>query len=60
MASDVIPTVLIIRDGWGCNHSRQEDFCNAILQANTPFSDNLSRNWPRTEIEASGLAVGLP
>ncbi|MDR1890948.1 MAG: 2,3-bisphosphoglycerate-independent phosphoglycerate mutase, partial [Puniceicoccales bacterium] len=39
---------------------RQEDFCNAILQANTPFSDNLSRNWPRTEIEASGLAVGLP
>ncbi|MDR1173167.1 MAG: 2,3-bisphosphoglycerate-independent phosphoglycerate mutase, partial [Puniceicoccales bacterium] len=60
MAGDVIPTILIIRDGWGCNHSRQEDFCNAILKANTPFSDNLSQNWPRTEIEASGLAVGLP
>ncbi|MDR2629225.1 MAG: 2,3-bisphosphoglycerate-independent phosphoglycerate mutase [Puniceicoccales bacterium] len=60
MAGDVIPTVLIIRDGWGCNHSRREDFCNAILKANTPFSDHLSQNWPRTEIEASGLAVGLP
>ncbi|MDR2777036.1 MAG: 2,3-bisphosphoglycerate-independent phosphoglycerate mutase [Puniceicoccales bacterium] len=60
MAGDVVPTVLIIRDGWGCNHSRREDFCNAILKANTPFSDHLSQNWPRTEIEASGLAVGLP
>ena len=54
------PTVLIIRDGRGCNHSKDEDFCNAILQANTPISDNLSKNWPRTEIIASGLAVGLP
>ncbi|MDR2778688.1 MAG: 2,3-bisphosphoglycerate-independent phosphoglycerate mutase [Puniceicoccales bacterium] len=60
MEDDIIPTVLIIRDGWGCNHSRQEDFCNAILKANIPFSNHLSQNWPRTEIKASGLAVGLP
>ncbi|MDR1433447.1 MAG: 2,3-bisphosphoglycerate-independent phosphoglycerate mutase [Puniceicoccales bacterium] len=60
MVSGVVPTVLIIRDGWGCNHRGEEDFCNAVLQARTPFSSSLSENWPRTEIEASGLAVGLP
>lgn len=60
MAYDVVPSVLIIRDGWGCNHNGAEDFCNAVLQAKIPFSRSLSKNWPRTEIEASGLAVGLP
>ncbi|MDR1414020.1 MAG: 2,3-bisphosphoglycerate-independent phosphoglycerate mutase [Puniceicoccales bacterium] len=60
MSTGVVPTVLIIRDGWGCNHSREENFCNAILRARIPFSNSLSANWPRTEIEASGLAVGLP
>jgi 2,3-bisphosphoglycerate-independent phosphoglycerate mutase len=60
MVRVVVPTTLIIRDGWGSNHNGEEDFCNAVLQARTPFSDSLAREWPRTEIEASGLAVGLP
>ncbi|MDR3144457.1 MAG: 2,3-bisphosphoglycerate-independent phosphoglycerate mutase [Puniceicoccales bacterium] len=60
MANGIVPTVLVIRDGWGCNPNRNEDFCNSILRANIPFSRSLSKNWPRTEIEASGLAVGLP
>ncbi|MDR1401469.1 MAG: 2,3-bisphosphoglycerate-independent phosphoglycerate mutase [Puniceicoccales bacterium] len=60
MPESVVPTVLVIRDGWGCNHSREEDFCNAILRARIPLSTELATNWPRTEIEASGLAVGLP
>ncbi|MDR3144245.1 MAG: 2,3-bisphosphoglycerate-independent phosphoglycerate mutase, partial [Puniceicoccales bacterium] len=60
MEKPIVPTVLIIRDGWGENHDRQDDWCNAILCAKIPFSRYLSKNWPRTEISASGLAVGLP
>lgn len=54
------PVVLIIRDGWGENHNPEEDHCNAVKLANTPVSDALKNECPRTEIEASGLAVGLP
>lgn len=54
------PVVLVIRDGWGENpHADQASF-NAVKRASTPFSDKLSQDWPRTEIAASGLAVGLP
>ena len=60
MPGKISPVVLIIRDGWGVNHNPEENFCNAILQGNTPFSDWLSQNCPRTEIQASGLSVGLP
>ena len=54
------PVVLIIRDGWGENHNDSEAAHNALHLAETPISDGLSAHWPRTEIEASGLAVGLP
>lgn len=54
------PVVLIIRDGWGENHNLDEDRFNAVKLANTPVSDALKIKCPRTEIEASGLAVGLP
>lgn len=54
------PVVLIIRDGWGCNHNKNEDDVNTLTLANITFSQNLSKNYPRTEILASGLAVGLP
>ena len=54
------PVVLIIRDGWGENHNENEAAHNAVHLAETPVSDRLSAQWPRTEIEASGLAVGLP
>jgi len=54
------PVVLVIRDGWGENHDASLDKYNAIKQADIPFSRSLSKNWPRTEIQACGLAVGLP
>ncbi len=52
--------MLVIRDGWGENHNSAHDKFNAIKQAKKPCSDRLSREWPRTEIMACGLDVGLP
>ncbi len=57
---NIKPVVLIIRDGWGENHDASLDFCNAVKQAETPVADRLSAEWPRTELWACGLAVGLP
>lgn len=54
------PVVLVIRDGWGENHDASLDKFNAVKQANDPFCKYLSANWPRTEIKAHGLDVGLP
>jgi 2,3-bisphosphoglycerate-independent phosphoglycerate mutase len=54
------PVVLIIRDGWGENHDSSYDDYNAVKLANTPVADKLTAQYPRTEIEACGLAVGLP
>lgn len=52
--------MLVIRDGWGANHNAEHDAFNAIKLAETPCSDALSADWPRTELNASGLDVGLP
>ncbi len=60
MSKTYKPTVLIIRDGWGENHDASYDAYNAVKLARTPVADKLSAEWPRTEIEACGLAVGLP
>jgi len=54
------PVVLIIRDGWGENHDSSLDQYNAVKIANTPCADKLTAEWPRTEILACGLDVGLP
>ena len=54
------PVVLIIRDGWGENHNPAEDGVNALKLASIDFSNYLSKNYPRTEIIASGRRVGLP
>ncbi len=54
------PVVLVIRDGWGENHNPAHDKCNAVKLANVPVSRRLAREWPRTEILACGLDVGLP
>ena len=51
------PVVLLIRDGWG---HRDEPEANAPKQAHTPFTDHLNETYPRTLIEASEQAVGLP
>lgn len=54
------PVLLIIRDGWGENHNPAQDAYNAIKCASIPNSADLSKNWPRTEVLACGLDVGLP
>ena len=51
------PVVLVVLDGWGY---RQEREGNAIELAATPTWQRLWRSYPRTLLEASGLAVGLP
>ena len=51
------PVALIILDGWGCAPPGKG---NAVSLAETPVFDDLLRRYPNTEIEASGLAVGLP
>ncbi|HJR17901.1 MAG TPA: 2,3-bisphosphoglycerate-independent phosphoglycerate mutase [Gemmatimonadales bacterium] len=49
--------VLVVLDGWGY---RQEREGNAIELASTPAWVRLWRSFPRTLLNASGLAVGLP
>jgi 2,3-bisphosphoglycerate-independent phosphoglycerate mutase len=51
------PVVLIVLDGWGYRESREG---NAIELAQTPVWHKLWAAHPRTLLEASGLAVGLP
>ena len=51
------PVVLIVLDGWGY---RAETDGNAIALASTPVWDRLWSSEPRTLLDASGLAVGLP
>ncbi|HEU4763950.1 MAG TPA: 2,3-bisphosphoglycerate-independent phosphoglycerate mutase [Gemmatimonadales bacterium] len=51
------PVVLIVLDGWGYRAEREG---NAIELAETPVWHRLWSGQPRTLLEASGLAVGLP
>ncbi len=51
------PVVLIVIDGWGIN-PRSEG--NAIALAQPPVMSRLAREYPATELGASGLDVGLP
>ena len=51
------PLVLIILDGWGFRHDTQH---NAIAAARKPTWDMLWKKYPRTLINASESAVGLP
>jgi len=48
---------LVILDGWGCAPAGPG---NAVELAETPNFDRLWRTFPRTTLEASGAAVGLP
>ncbi len=50
-------TALLILDGWGI---AKDPTVSAIDKANTPFVDSLYHNYPHSQLEASGLAVGLP
>jgi 2,3-bisphosphoglycerate-independent phosphoglycerate mutase len=49
--------VLLVLDGWGYRPEREG---NAIALASTPNWQRLWRSYPRTLLDASGLAVGLP
>ena len=60
MSKNQKPVVLIIRDGWGENHNASHDAHNAVKLAATPVADRLTAEYPRAEIMACGLAVGLP
>jgi 2,3-bisphosphoglycerate-independent phosphoglycerate mutase len=51
------PVVLVVLDGWGY---RQEREGNAIELASTPTWQRLWKSYPRTLLQSSGLAVGLP
>jgi 2,3-bisphosphoglycerate-independent phosphoglycerate mutase len=51
------PLLLMILDGWGVHpHSDH----NAISRAATPNMTRLCREYPCTQLDASGTAVGLP
>ena len=51
------PAVLLIMDGFGLAPASE---ANAISCADTPRLDKLFAECPNTQLEASGLAVGLP
>src|SRR5438094_5764669 len=51
------PVVLIVLDGWGFRPGREG---NAVELGDTPVWHRLWSRAPRTLLEASGLAVGLP
>ena len=48
--------LMIVLDGFGI---RNDKFGNAILNAKTPYYDNLIKNYPHSLLNASGEAVGL-
>ncbi|WP_077624850.1 2,3-bisphosphoglycerate-independent phosphoglycerate mutase [Sediminibacillus massiliensis] len=48
---------LIILDGYA---NREEEFGNAVKQANTPNFDRYFNKYPHSQLTASGEAVGLP
>lgn len=51
------PLLLMILDGWGISPVKEN---NAVALASTPNMDRLQRDYPRTQLEASGMSVGLP
>ncbi|MBI2796264.1 MAG: 2,3-bisphosphoglycerate-independent phosphoglycerate mutase [Gemmatimonadetes bacterium] len=56
-ARDKRPVVLIVLDGWGHREAREG---NAIALARLPHWERLWARGPRTLLQASGRAVGLP
>ena len=57
MSNRTPPVALIVLDGWGY---RPESADNAIELGRTPVWHRLWESYPRTLLDASGLAVGLP
>ncbi|MFZ2881435.1 MAG: 2,3-bisphosphoglycerate-independent phosphoglycerate mutase [Candidatus Moraniibacteriota bacterium] len=51
------PVVLVIVDGWGISEKTQG---NPIDMANLPTIKKLDKFYPRIDLQASGISVGLP
>ncbi len=51
------PVILVILDGYGRG---PENAANAIFKAKKPNIDFIEKNFPMTNLQASGIAVGLP
>ena len=51
------PVVLCVLDGFGLSDDRRR---NALLSARMPNWDRMRAEWPTSQLEASGEAVGLP
>lgn len=51
------PVMLMILDGFGISHKTEG---NAVKAANKPNFDAYYKNYPHTQLGASGLSVGLP
>lgn len=49
--------LLLIVDGWGATQQTQY---SAIAHARTPYISQLYKNYPHSQLQASGVAVGLP
>ena len=49
--------ILLVLDGFGIN---KQEYGNAVKQARTPNLDKFLTVFPNSELEASGLEVGLP
>ena len=49
--------LLVILDGWGIGDRSKGD---VIYQTPTPYWDSLLKNYPHSELQASGENVGLP
>tara|TARA_B100000029_G_scaffold490585_1_gene549757 strand:- start:838 stop:2355 length:1518 start_codon:yes stop_codon:yes gene_type:complete len=49
--------ILMILDGWGKSTNPN---ISAIDKANTPFIDNLYKNYPNANLKTDGTSVGLP
>ncbi len=49
--------LLMILDGWGIGNHGKGD---VIFQTPTPYIDSLQKNYPCSQLEASGENVGLP
>jgi len=57
MNTSTYKVLLMIIDGWGLTN---EPLYSAMAHAHTPFLDKLFLQYPNSQLEASGTAVGLP
>src|SRR5690554_505593 len=51
--------LLVIIDGWGIAPTDEMNL-SAIARADTPFMDKIWKEYPHTQLQTHGLAVGLP